>query len=62
LVQGQFNSNATAIATTLASSNMMMPFGENSIMFIPGIQGEFTKLFVQAHHQVPTCRRLQFDK
>ncbi|XP_062201370.1 protein FAR1-RELATED SEQUENCE 9-like [Phragmites australis] len=61
LVQGPFNSNATATAAPLMINNMM-PFGDNSMMFVPPIGGEFTNLLLQAQHEVPASRRLHFDE
>uniref|UniRef100_A0A0D9VI67 Uncharacterized protein n=1 Tax=Leersia perrieri TaxID=77586 RepID=A0A0D9VI67_9ORYZ len=43
-------------------SNVVMPFGDISMMFVPPIQGEFTNLLFQAHHETATSRHLDFDQ
>ncbi|CAO2153557.1 unnamed protein product [Urochloa humidicola] len=50
------------LTAPLMTRNMMMPFGDNSMVFFQPIQGEFTNLLLQAHHELPTARRLDFDK
>src|SRR5438105_1627269 len=47
LVQGSFGSNVMGTAAPLVTNNMM-PFVDNSMMFVPPIQEEFTNLLLHA--------------
>ncbi|BAS78700.1 Os02g0483601 [Oryza sativa Japonica Group] len=46
-------------------SNIVMPFGDISRMFVPPIRGEFTNLLFQAHHETTAAAsaswRLEFE-